>query len=85
MYVRDGISHGTRQTQKRPVIVRFNNYKDKSSVWEKRFELKGNTYSLSENFSRDTEFSRQKLHALFKKGRNMEDYKKKCFSTVIPW
>ena len=62
-----GKRHGARQMQKRPLIVRFNNYKDKSTVWEKRFELKGHDYSLSENYSRDTEFNRQKLYVLFKK------------------
>ena len=76
---RDGKRHGARQTQKRKVIVRFNNYKDKSSVWEKRFELNGNDYSLSENISRDTEFNQQKLYPLFKKAKHMEDYKKKVF------
>ena len=76
---RDGKRHGARQMQKRPLIVRFNNYKDKSTVWEKRFELKGHDYSLSENYSRDTEFNRQKLYALFKKAKNIEAYKKKVF------
>ena len=76
---RDGKRHSARQMQKRPLIVRFNNYKDKSTVWEKRFELKGHDYSLSENYSRDTEFNRQKLYALFKKAKNIEAYKKKVF------
>ena len=49
------------------------------ALWEKRFKLKGNSYSLSENFSRDTEFNRQKLYALFKQAKNMEHYMKKMF------
>ena len=65
--------------QKLPLIVRFNNYKNKSTVWEKQFKLKGHDYSLSENYSRDTEFNRQKLYALFKKAKNIEAYKKKVF------
>ena len=82
---RDGKRHGARQTQKRPVIVRFNNYKDKSSVWEKRFELKGNDYSLSENFSRDTELT-DRNYMLYSKRQNIwRIMRKRCFSTVTPW
>ena len=55
----DGKRRG-RHEQKRPLIVRFNNFKDKSVVWEKRFELAGSDYSLRENYSRATEFNRQK-------------------------
>ena len=62
----DGKRRG-RHGQKRPLIVRFNNFKYKSVVWEKRFELAGSEYSLSENYSRATEFNRQKLYAMFQK------------------
>ena len=75
----DGKRRGGRHEQKRPLIVRFNNFKDKSVVWEKRFELAGSEYSLSENYSRATEFNRQKLYAIFKKAKNLENYKKKVF------
>ena len=61
------------------MIVRFNSYKDKTTVWEKRFELTGNECSMSENYSRDTEFNRQKLYAIFKKAKNMDNYKKRVF------
>ena len=74
----DGKRRG-RHEQKRPLIVRFNNFKDKSVVWEKRFELAGSDYSLSENYSRATEFNRQKLYAIFKKAKNLDKYKKKVF------
>ena len=74
----DGKRRG-RHEQKRPLIVRFNNFKDKSAVWEKRFELAGSNYSLSENYSRATEFNRQKLYAIFKRAKNLDNYKKKVF------
>ena len=45
----DGKRRDSRHKQKRPLIVRFNTFKDKSAVWEKRFELAGSEYSLSEN------------------------------------
>ena len=75
----DGKRRGGRHERKRPLIVRFNSFKDKSAVWEKRFELAGSEYSLSENYSRATEFNRQKLYAIFKKAKNLENYKKKVF------
>ena len=74
-----GKRRGGRYEQKRPLIVRFNNFKDKSVVWDKRFELAGSEFSLSENYSRATEYNRQKLYAIFKKAKNLEKYKKKVF------
>ena len=50
---------GGRYEQKRPLIVRFGNFKDKSVVWYKRFELAGREFSLSESYSRATEYNRQ--------------------------
>ena len=79
MGVLDAKRRGTRHAQKRPMIVRFNSYRDKTTVWEKRFELTGNECSMSENYSRDTEFNRQKLYAIFKKAKNMDNYKKRVF------
>ena len=75
----DAKKRGTRHIQKRPLIVRFNSYKDETTVWEKRFELAGNECSMSENYSRDTEFNRQKLYAIFKKAKNMDTYRKRVF------
>ena len=34
-------------------------------------------YSISENFSRGTEFNRRKLYAVYKKAKSMEKYQKK--------
>ena len=75
----DAKRRGTRHAQKRPMIVRFNSYRDKTTEWEKRFKLTGNECSMSENYSRDREFNRQKLYAVFKKAKNMDNYKKRVF------
>ena len=71
----DAKRRSTRHAQKHLMIVRFNSYKDKTTVWEKRFELAGNECSMSENYSRDTKFNRQKLYAIF----NMDNNKKRVF------
>ena len=46
----DAKRRSTRHAQKHLMIVRFNSYKDKTTVWEKRFELTGNECSMSEIF-----------------------------------
>ena len=48
-------------------------------VWGNQFELAGNECSMSENYSRDTEFNRQKLYAIFKKAKKIDTYKKRVF------
>ena len=59
-----GKRRGAAQQHKRPIIVRFGGYKDKSMVWDKRSQLTGREYSMSENFSRGTEYNRQKLYPI---------------------
>ena len=41
-----------------------------------RSQLTGRDYSMSENFSRGTEFNRQKLYPMFKKAKHMNNYKR---------
>ena len=62
---------------RRPVIVRFSNYKDKLIVWDAKFKLTDHRFSVSDNFSRDTEFRRRKLFAIYKKAKTMDKFKKK--------
>ena len=71
-----GKRRGAAQQHKRPIIVRFGGYKDKSMVWDKRSQLTGREYSMSENFSRGTEYNRQKLYPIFKKAKHIDTYKK---------
>ena len=71
-----GKRRGAAQQHKRPIIVRFGGYKDKSMVWDKRSQLTGREYSMSENFSRGTEYNRQKLYPIFKKAKHVDTYKK---------
>lgn len=67
----------SQATQKRPVIVRFASHKDKSLVWNARSKITDYTCSISENFSNDTEYNRKKLYIIYKKAKNMEQYKRK--------
>ena len=71
-----GKRRGAAQQHKRPIIMRFGGYKDKSIVWDKRSQLTGREYSMSENFSRGTEYNRQKLYPIFKKAKHIDRYKK---------
>ena len=71
-----GKRRGAAQQHKRPIIMRFGSYKDKSIVWDRRSQLTGREYSMSENFSRGTEYNRQKLYPIFKKAKHIDRYKK---------
>ena len=68
---------GNRAAFRRPAIVRFSNYKDKLIVWDAKFKLTDHRFSVSDNFSRDTEFRRRKLFAIHKKAKTMDKFKKK--------
>ena len=62
---------------RRLIIICIANFQDKSVVWKGKSNITDNKFSISENFSRDTEFNRGKLYAIYKKAKNMEKYKKK--------
>ena len=47
---------------KRPIIVCFQNFSDRSVVWGKRFQLKDKNYSISANFVNDIEYRRRLLY-----------------------
>ena len=68
---------GKREFFRKPVIVRFSNYKDKVIVWDAKFKLTDGRFSVSDNFSRDTEFKRRKLFAIYKKAKIVEKIKRK--------
>ena len=67
---------GNQHHQKRPIIVRFYNYKDKAAVWKAKTKLTDGRYSISDDFSRGTEYNRRKLYAIYKKAKSMDKYKK---------
>ena len=68
---------GNRAVYRRPIIVRFRHYKDKMTVWDAKFKLTDNKFSVSDNFSRNTEFKRRKLYAIYKKAKTVDKFKKK--------
>ena len=69
---------GNRAVYRRPIIVRFRHYKDKMTVWAAKFKLTDHKFSVSDNFSRNTEFKRRKLYAIYKKAKTVDKFKKKC-------
>ncbi len=48
-------------THNRPVIIKFDKFKDRQKVWGARSKLSGTKISLKENFSKETEAIRAKL------------------------
>ena len=61
---------------RRPITVRFRDYKDKLTVWDVKFKLTDHKFSVSDNFSKNTEFKRRKLYAIYKKAKTVDKYKK---------
>ena len=72
---------GNRAAFRRPIIVRFRDYKDKMTVWDAKFKLTDYKFSVSDNILRNTEFKRRKLYAIYKKAKTMDKYKK----NIIEW
>ena len=63
----------------RPIIVRFFNFGDRQHVWSARSKLAGTSYSVSENFTGETEYNRKKLYPIFKAAKKMQKYEKKVY------
>ena len=64
---------------KRPIIVRFQNFSDRSVVWGKRFQLKDKNYSISANFAYDIEYRRRLLYPVLVVAKKSGKYDKKAF------
>ena len=52
-------------------------FKDRSVVWKGKSKINDSKFSISENFSRDTEFNRKNLYAIYKKRRT---WRNRCTS-----
>ena len=50
----------------RPIIIRFQDYADKSTVWAARNKISDSSLFISENLSAETEFNRKKLYIIYK-------------------
>ena len=73
---------GQHQTpQNRPVIIRFCNMADKMMVWGAKSQINDANVSVSENFSTDTEYRRNKLYMIYKKAKSIDKYKQKVYLT----
>ena len=55
----------------------FCDYTDDMTVWDANFKLTDHKLSVSDNFSRNTEFRRRKLYAIYKKTEIVDKFKKK--------
>ena len=58
---------GNRAVFRRPRIVRYRDYKDKIVVWDVKFKLTDHKFSVSCNFSKNTDFKKRKLYAIYKR------------------
>ena len=65
----------------RPIIIRFQDYVDKSTVWEARNKISDSSLFISENFSAETEFNRKKIYIIYKYAKSLEKYKTKISLT----
>ena len=75
-FEKNRMKYGAQQ-RKRPIIIRFSNYHDKSLVWAARNKIGNVKLFMSENFSNETDFNRRKLYPIFKKAKSIEEYKTK--------
>lgn len=66
----------------RPIIVRFQRFRDRQTVWAERFNLARTTFSLHENFSNDTEYNRRKLYPILAAAKKQEKYKNNSYLNV---
>ena len=64
----------------RPIIIRFEDYVDKSTVWAARNKISDSSLFISENFSAETEFNRKK-YILSINTQSLEKYKTKISLT----
>lgn len=63
-----GSTH-TKTTKPRPIIARFAYYPDRVKIWNKRFELKGTSFLIREDFPVEINRERRALYPVFKAAR----------------
>lgn len=66
----------------RPIIVRFNNPKDKQTVWKKKVNFKDTDYVLQQNFSKRVEETRKYYYPIIRKANSMNEYKHQLYIKV---
>ena len=73
---------GGQPPKPRPLIMNFQQHKQRQSTWNNRKNLAGTNFSLKENFSRDTEEDRKLMYPIVKKAKALVEYKGKVFIKV---
>ena len=64
----------------RPIIVRFQQFSDRSELWGNRFQLKDKNCSISENFANDVKYyKRRLLYPVLVAAKKSGNYDKKAF------
>lgn len=66
----------------RPLIVRFERYTDRKTIWAERYQLQGTKFTVSENFGVATEFKRRKLYPILAKAKKIDQYKRHSYLNV---
>ena len=65
--------------RKRPIIVRFHSYNDRSVVWSARSALKNGSISINENFAAEVEYRRRLLYPILKAAKQSSRFEGKAF------
>ena len=63
----------------RQIIVRFQNFYERQTVWSARRNLNDKSLSINENFCMDTEYNRRKLYTILRLAKSMDKYKKQVY------
>ena len=60
--------------QNRPVVIQFCNIDDKMMVWGAKSQINDANVSVSEKFSTDTEYRRNKPYMICKKAKSIDKF-----------
>ena len=69
----------SRDTRPRPIILRFEHFSDRKTIWGRRFKLAGTSFSMSEHFARSVEYKRNKLYPILSKAKKSGNYNRKAY------
>lgn len=73
------VKPGDLSPKPRPVIVKFQRYKDRQSIWSRKNKLKDTNYFLYENYSREVEETRKLYYPIVRKANSLAEYKNQVF------
>ena len=62
--------------RKRPIIVRFHYFHDRTNVWNQRSQLKDTPYFITENFSDEVEYNRRIFYPIVSAAKKSDKFDK---------